>query len=100
MKRVLLIVLSFFFLATPALAGDSKADRWIVSQLSGDARVVHRGVQPASLKVNSALAPGDVVITGASGRATLTRGADYIMVAPRSELRLPTQAQPSGFTRV
>src|SRR5688500_20206243 len=54
----------------PALAGGSKADRWIVSQLSGDARVVHRGVQPASLKVNSALAPGDVVITGEIGRAS------------------------------
>ena len=39
-------------------------------------------------------------MTGATGRATLARGADYIVVAPRSELRLPAEAQPGGFTRV
>ena len=100
MKRLILIVLSFFFLTTPALAGNSKSDMWIVSQRSGDARVVHRGIQPASLKVNSSLAPGDVVITGATGRATLARGSDYIVIAPRSELRLPASEQASGFTRV
>ena len=100
MKRLILIVLSLFFLTTPALARDNKADMWIVSQRSGDARVVHRGIQPASLTVSSALAPGDVVITGASGRATLARGSDYIVIAPRSELRLPASVQASGFTRV
>ena len=100
MKRLILIVLSLFFLTTPALARDNKAGMWIVSQRSGDARVVHRGIQPASLTVNSALAPGDVVITGASGRATLARGSDYIVIAPHSELRLPATSQASGFTRV
>src|SRR5688500_15588576 len=100
MKRLILIVLSFFFLATPALAAGGKADMWIVSQRSGDARVVHRGLQPASLKVNATLAPGAVVITGASGRATLARGSDYIVIAPYSELRLPAVSQASGFTRV
>ncbi len=100
MKRLILIVLSFFFLTTPAVARDNKTDMWIVSQRSGDARVVHRGLQPASLRANAALAPGDVVITGASGRATLARGSDYIVIAPRSELRLPASAQASGFTRV
>jgi hypothetical protein len=100
MKRLILIVMSFFFLATPAVAASGRADMWIVSQRSGDARVVHRGIQPASLQVNTALAPGDVVITGASGRATLARGSDYIVLAPHSELRLPAAAQPKGFTRV
>src|SRR5687768_17184572 len=100
MKRLILIVLSFFFLTTPALAREHKTDMWIVSQRSGDARVVHRGLQPASLRANAALAPGDVVITGASGRATLARGSDYIVIAPHSELRLPANTQQSGFTRV
>lgn len=100
MQRLILIVLSFFFLATPALAKGNPAEMWIVSQRSGDARVVHSGIQPASLKVNAALAPGDVVITGASGRATLARGSDYIVIAPHSELRLPASPELSGFTRV
>jgi FecR protein len=100
MQRLILIVLSaFFFLATPAFAKDA-AGKWIVSQRSGDVRVVHRGLQPASVKANTSLSPGDVVMTGATGRATLARGADYIVVAPRSELRLPAEAQPGGFTRV
>ena len=98
MQRLILIVLSaLFFVATPALA---KSPNWVVSQRSGDVRVVHRGLQPASVRVNTSLAPGDVVMTGATGRATLSRGADYIVVAPQSELRLPAEAQPGGFTRV
>ena len=100
MQRLILIALSaFFFLATPAFAKDS-AGNWIVSQRSGDVRVVHRGLQPASVRPNTSLSPGDVVMTGATGRATLVREADYIVVAPRSELRLPAEAQPGGFTRV
>ena len=100
MQRLILIVLSaFFFLATPAFAKDASG-KWIVSQRSGDVRVVHRGLQPASVKANTSLSPGDVIMTGATGRATLARGADYIVVAPRSELRLPAEAQPGGFTRV
>lgn len=100
MQRLILIVLSaFFFLATPAFAKGSEAF-WVVSQRSGDARVVRSGLQPVALTANAALAPGDIVRTGLTGRATLSRGSDYIVVAPRSELRLPSMPQPSGYTRV
>ena len=91
--------LSFLF-ASPATAADKPSDKWIVTQLSGDARVVHPGARPASLSVNNQLAPGDTLLTGPTGRATLVRGGDYIVVAPRSELRLPSTPQPTGFTRV
>ena len=92
---------AFLLLASPAAAKDVHQDLWIVSQLSGEARVVHGGFQSASLRVNSTLYPGDVVITGASGRAMLSHNnADYIVVAPRSEMRLPAESQPSGFTRI
>src|SRR3990170_3480936 len=101
MQRLILIILStFVFLASPALAKGSAAAMWVVSQRSGDARVVRSGFQPASLRANAALAPGDIVMTGPTGRATLARGSDYIVVAPRSELRLPATPQPNGFTRV
>ena len=91
--------LSFLF-ASPATAADKASDKWIVTQLSGDARVVHPGARPASLSVNNQLAPGDTLLTGPTGRATLVRGGDYIVIAPRSELRLPSTPQPTGFTRV
>ena len=101
MYRLALIVISAFALMpSPAWAKDSKAAVWIVSQLSGDARIVRNGLQPAALKANARLSPGDMVVTGASGRATLVHGADYIVIAPRTEMRLPTEAQPTGFTRV
>lgn len=100
MRRIVLIIFSMLaFLSTPAIAGNN-ATRWTVTQRSGDARVVHPGLQPASMTVNQALAPGDVIVTGSSGRATLARGADYIVVAPHSRLRLPTKPQKAGFTAI
>jgi len=99
-KLALAFVPLFCLVASPAGAAGNSPDKWIVTQLSGDARVVHPGAQPASLKVNNLLTPGDTLLTGPTGRATLVHGADYIVVAPRSELRLPTAPQPTGFTRV
>jgi hypothetical protein len=101
MYRLALIFFSTMFLfASPASAKPGPQHSWVVSQLSGDARVVHGGLQPASLKVNAILTPGDLILTGPTGRATLSNDADYIVIAPRSELRLPTAQQPKGFTRV
>jgi hypothetical protein len=99
-KLALAFVSLVFLTANPALAAPSPQSNWVVTQLTGDARVVHPGAQPASLEVNKQLAPGDTLMTGPTGRATLVRGGDYIIVAPRSELRLPSTPQPSGFTRV
>jgi hypothetical protein len=97
-KLALMFVSLLFVIGAPASAAGT--DKWVVTQLSGSAQVVHPGLQPASVKVNSQLAPGDTLLTGTTGRATLVRGGDYILVAPRSELRLPSAAQPTGFTRV
>jgi FecR-like protein len=98
-KLALIFLCSFFVVLSPAAASGAQ-DKWTVTQLSGDARVVHPGLQPASLKVSAQIVSGDILITGATGRATLVRGADYIIIAPRSELRLPATAEATGFTRV
>src|SRR6476620_4270445 len=98
-KLALAFVSLSCLVASPASAAGN-SDKWIVTQLSGDARVVHPGAQPASLTVNNLLTPGDTLLTGPTGRATLVHGADYIVVAPRSELRLPTTPESTGFTRV
>jgi hypothetical protein len=100
-RRLILIIISAFALmSSPAFAKDAGTAAWIVSQLSGDARVVHPGLRPAALRAQARLEPGDIVVTGVTGRATLTRGGDYIIIAPRSELRLPSMPQSNGFTRV
>ena len=85
--------------ATPAVA-KAGPDAWTVMQKSGDVRVLRGGLQPASVRVRDALSPGDVVATGANGRAMLTRGEDYVVVAPGSRLLLPKEQQQSGFTRL
>ena len=101
MRRIVLIIFSMLaLLSTPAIAGNGNGGGWTVTQRSGDARVVRPGLQPASVTVNQALTPGDVIVTGASGRATLARGADYIVVAPHSQMRLPMKAQKAGFTAI
>ena len=87
------------FFATPAIASSGSA-AWIVAQKSGDVRVVRNGMQAASLNARAALSPGDVVATGANGRAMLTRGNDYVVVAPSSRLLLPKEEQQKGFTRL
>jgi collagen type III alpha len=99
-KLALAFVSMIFLVATPAAAAGSPSDNWVVTQLSGDARVLHPGAQAASLKINNRLAPGDTLLTGPTGRATLIHGDDYIIVAPHSEMRIPSTPQASGFTRV
>lgn len=86
-------------IATPAMAKAGPA-AWTVMQKSGDVSVLRNGLQPASVRVRDALSPGDVVATGANGRAMLTRGDDYVVVAPGSRLLLPKEQQQSGFTRL
>jgi uncharacterized membrane protein YgcG len=98
-KRALILSLNLLFVS-PAWSATAKADKWLVTQLSGDARVVHPGFHAASLKVNEELAPGDTLLTGPTGRATLVHGGDYILIAPRSEMRLPSAVPQNGFTRV
>ena len=85
-------------IASPSMAKDGAA--WVVTQKSGDVRVLRNGVQPASVRVRSALSAGDVVATGTNGRAMLTRGEDYVVVAPGSRLLLPKEEQKSGITRL
>ena len=99
MQRFLLLFFaSFAFLSAPATAAGAAAEMWRVSQKSGDVRVIHNRLQPAAARVDAALSPGDVVMTGATGRATLVRGGDYIVLAPSSRLLLPANTQTGGMT--
>ena len=98
MRILHIIGIVLFLFASPAAAKDAVA--WIVAQKSGDVRVLRNGVQPASVQVHSALAPGDLVATGTTGRAMLTNGDDYVIVAPGSRLVLPKEQQQTGFTRL
>ena len=99
--RILVFVGAIFaFISNPAMAGDGRPAAWTVTQKSGQVQVVRGGMQPASVQLRAALSPGDIVATGADGRAMLTRGDDYVIVAPGSRLLLPKEQQQTGFTRL
>jgi hypothetical protein len=83
--------------ASPAMAKDAA---WIVAQKSGEVQVIRNGMQPASVNLRASLSAGDIVATGANGRAMLTKGDDYVVVAPGSRLALPNEPQETGFTRL
>ena len=100
MRILQIIVTILFFVATPAIAKDGGPAAWIVAQKSGHVQVVRAGMQPASVQLRASLSPGDVVATGADGRAMLTRGGDYVIVAPGSRLLLPKNEAQSGFTHL
>ena len=63
MYKLALICVSFVgLIAGPASAAGAGDARWTVTQLSGDARIVHPGLQPASVHVRSELMPGDTIV--------------------------------------
>jgi hypothetical protein len=100
MRILQFIAAILFFFATPAMAKDGGPAAWVVAQKSGHVQVVRAGMQPASVQLRATLSPGDVVATGADGRAMLTRGGDYVIVAPGSRLLLPKSEPRSGFTHL
>lgn len=99
MRILQLIGAVLILFASPAMAKDAVA-AWTVAHKSGDVRVVRNGMQPTSVNVRAALAPGDIVATGSNGRAMLTKGDDYVVVAPSSRLVLPKAQEQSGYTRL
>jgi hypothetical protein len=72
-----------------ALAADDGI--WSVSKSSGEVWVTTTGAQPASLKQEDTLRPGDTIRTGRNGRVLLVRGEETILIAPNSVIGMPTE---------
>src|SRR4051812_22668451 len=89
-----------FFLAaaTSAFAADDGA--WTVSKSSGDVWLTSTGAQPASLKQEELLKPGDVVRTGRTGRVLLQRGAETMLISPNSVVGLPAEKKEGLSTTI
>lgn len=83
-------------LAMPALAN---TPAWMVSEASGQVSVLRAGVSRIALR-GGAVAAGDFVVTGKSGRAVLTRGEEYVVVAPGSKIQIADPKQSGGFTQI
>src|SRR5689334_24592632 len=86
------MVALFVMASSSALAADDGI--WSVSKSSGEVWITATGAQPASLKQEDSLKPGDSIRTGRNGRVLLVRGQETILIAPNSEITLP--ATPKG----
>lgn len=99
-ERLLFFAGAVLLAVAPPAFAKTAAEAWKVSQRTGEAQVIRSGMQPVVLTINGSLQPGDLVVTGTTGRVVLTRGGDYVVVAPSSRLLLPKAEQPGGFTRL
>ncbi len=82
----------------PAVA-KAAPQSWRVSERSGPVTILRSGINKVAVQGAEAAA-GDVVATGANGRAVLVRGEDYLVVAPSSRLRIATPSQKNSLLQV
>ena len=75
--------------ASTAFAADDGA--WTVSKSSGEVWLTSTGAEPASLKQEELLKPGDTVRTGRNGRVLLKRGEETMLISPNSVVGMPAQ---------
>jgi hypothetical protein len=96
-RRILSIAL-VLSASSAAFAGDDGV--WSVSKSSGEVWVTTTGAQPASLKHEEVLKPGDMIRTGPNGRVLLTRGEETMLIAPNSVIGMPTEKKDGMSTTI
>lgn len=85
-------------MASPVFAADDGA--WTVSKSSGEVWLTSSGAQPASLKQEEMLKPGDTVRTGRTGRVLLRRGEETMLVSPNSVVGMPAESKEGLSTTI
>ena len=84
--------------ASSAYAADDGA--WTVSKSSGEVWLTSTGAQPASLKQEEFLKPGDTIRTGRTGRVLLKRGEESMMISPNSVIGVPAEKKEGLSTTI
>jgi len=94
MRRLLasLIYLAAMMLATSAHA---QSLTWRVSEVNGDVRLTENGRTRAATR-GALLVSGTTVTTSPGARAVIVRGEEFVIVSPRSQLRIPEASQARG----
>jgi len=94
------IVAMAFVLAGSACATAADDGIWSVSKSSGEVWIATTGAQPASLKQEDTLKPGDTIQTGRNGRVLLVRGEETILIAPNSVIGVPSEKKDGLSTTI
>ena len=96
-SRILTMVLAVGAMSSALAAEDGV---WRVSKSSGDVWMTTSGAQPASLRQEEILKPGDTIRTGRNGRVLLVRGEETILVSPNSVIGLPAEKKEGLSTTI
>src|SRR3954471_5974575 len=88
------------FLATASSAFAADDGAWTVSKSSGDVWLTNTGAQPASLKQEEFLKPGDTIRTGKNGRVLRKRGEETMMISPNSVVGVPAEKKEGLSTTI
>ncbi len=95
-KLKLTLAMPGLLFATSALAD---VPNWTMSEASGHVTVASSGMVRAASR-GATLSAGDVIATGAKGRAVLVRGQEYLVVAPNSRIRVADPVKSGGMTQI
>src|SRR3712207_4379139 len=95
MRGILFAAAAPLLLSIGSGAAAAPPPAWRVSEATGDVRLVENGRARAATR-GALLASGSTIATGANARAVLVRGQEFVVVSPRSQLRVPVEAESRG----
>src|ERR1700709_1902902 len=94
------LLVAAFVLATATTAFAADDGAWTVGKSSGEVWLTSSGAQPASLKQEELLKPGDTVRTGRNGRVLLRRGEETMLISPNSVVGMPAESKEGLSTTI
>ncbi len=84
-----------------AMSGSALAavPAWKVSEVSGDVRLIENGRARGAVK-GALLGSGSTIATGANARAVIVRGEEFVVISPRTQLRVPAATAPNRIMQL
>jgi len=95
-QAMVMAIVALFVLSTPATA-NTKA--WQISESTGAVSVESNGQVRTGAR-GMALKAGDAVSTGSTGRAVIVRGGEYVIVSPKSRVRITKPEETGAITQI
>ena len=86
-------------LTTVSSTAMAQSGGWRVSESAGAVSIRH-GDTLLQAKRDMAIAPGDAILTGPTGRAVLVHDKDFVTVSANSRMRVPLDQASGGFVKM
>jgi hypothetical protein len=86
-------------LAAISGGANAAAPAWKVSETSGEVRLVENGRARPATK-GALLTSGSTIATGPGARAVIVRGEEFVVISPRSQLRVPAESSSNGIMQL